>query len=154
VAPRRRRFLPRRRKEAALVLVAALVALAFGIGYLVGNKGETFPTSRSVQMHGVAQLASARASLAIGGHDIGGNYPLEMTVAGLPRLPAGGWYELLLSKHGRPTLPCGSFSVDGRAVTVRLSVPYDLSQFPKLFDGWVVVRHTPKAKAAPVVMTT
>jgi hypothetical protein len=38
-------------------------------------------------------------------------------------------------------------------VTVRLSVPYDLSKFPKLFDGWVVVQHAPK-QPARLVMTT
>jgi hypothetical protein len=152
-ALQRRSFLPRRRKEAVLVFAAALVAVAFGVGYLIGDRPNEFPESRSVQMHGVAQLASAQASLAIGGHDVGGNYPLEMTVTGLPHLPAGGWYELALSKQGKPTLPCGTFAVDGRAVTVRLSVPYDLSKFPKLFDGWVVVRHAPQQPSA-VVMTT
>ena len=41
-----------------------------------------------------------------------------------------------------------------QGVTVRLSVPYDLSQFPKLFDGWVVVQHVPMQRHAPLVMTT
>jgi hypothetical protein len=39
-------------------------------------------------------------------------------------------------------------------VTVQLSVPYDLSDFPKLFDGWVVTLHVPGQEHIPVVMTT
>jgi hypothetical protein len=37
---------------------------------------------------------------------------------------------------------------------VRLSVPYDLTKVPTLFDGWVVVQHQPGQQRAPVVMTT
>ena len=66
----------------------------------------------------------------------------------------GSWYELLLSKHGRPTLSCGTFTTAGRTVTVTLSVPYDLTDFPKLFDGWVVTLHAPGQTQAPVVMST
>jgi hypothetical protein len=37
---------------------------------------------------------------------------------------------------------------------VHLSVPYDLGDFPKLFDGWVVVKRQREHSSAPVVMTT
>ena len=143
-----------RRPVTVLALAAAAAVAAFMIGYAVADKRTSFETARHLSMHGVGQLADARAQINIGTHDIGGNYPLSMTVRGLPRLPRGGWYELLLSKHGRPTLSCGSFAVDSRSETVRLSVPYDLGDFPKLFDGWVVTRHLPNQTAAPVVMTT
>ncbi|HZT45691.1 MAG TPA: hypothetical protein VFA24_05875 [Gaiellaceae bacterium] len=143
-----------RRNQIAFGLAAAVAAAAFGVGYLVGTGPDNFSASRSLEMHGVGQLASARATLAVGDQDPAGNYPLKMTVRGLPRTPDGGWYELLLSKNGRPTLPCGSFAVSGRSVTVRLSVPYDLSKFPTLFDGWVVTRHAPKESHVPVVLTT
>jgi hypothetical protein len=124
------------------------------IGYAVADKRTSFETARQLSMHGVGQLAAAQAQIDIGTHDTGGNYPLSMTVRGLPHLPRGGWYELLLSRHGRPTLSCGSFAVDGQNETIRLSVPYDLTELGKLYDGWVVVRHLPKGAAAPVVMTT
>jgi hypothetical protein len=150
-APERR--LHRWRPRAAFALAAVAAAAAFGVGFLVAGNDE-FPASRSVDMHGVGQLASAEATLAVASQDDAGNYPLEMTVHGLPRTPAGGWYELLLSKQGRPTLPCGSFAVADRPVTVRLSVPYDLTKFPELFDGWVVTLHMPGQKQVPVVMTT
>jgi hypothetical protein len=148
-------LLPRRRRGAAFLLAAAVVASAFGIGLLIGDRDSSgFTQSRAVPMHGVGQLASAHATLAVGEQDSAGNYPLKMTVRGLPRLEEGGWYELLLSKGGRPTLSCGSFAAAAQGVTVRLSVPYDLSQFPKLFDGWVVVQHVPMQRHAPLVMTT
>jgi hypothetical protein len=144
----------RRRPATMIAIAAALAVAAFLVGYVVADKRTGFSASASVPMHGVGRLAAAHADLAIGSHDVGGNYPLQMTVRGLPQLAHGGWYELLLSKHGRPTLSCGSFSVDGRAVTIRFSVPYDLSEHGKLFDGWVVTKHTPGQQTAPVVMTT
>jgi hypothetical protein len=156
-APReqsRSSVLPRRRRSAAFLLAAAVVASAFGIGLLIGDRDSSgFTQSRAVPMHGVGQLVSARATLAVGEQDSVGNYPLKMTVRGLPQLGDGGWYELLLSKAGRPTLSCGSFAAAEHGVTVRLSVPYDLSKVPKLFDGWVVVQHAPKQHAR-LVMTT
>jgi hypothetical protein len=152
--PERERRFHRWRARAAFVLAAAVAAAAFGVGFLVGSGPDEFSASRSLEMHGVGQLASAHATLAVGAQDAAGNYPLEMTVRGLPPSPDGGWYELLLSKHGRPTLKCGSFATARRSVTVRLSVPYDLSDFPKLFDGWVVTLHVPSQKHVPVVMTT
>lgn len=144
----------RRRPATALALVAVLALAAFFIGYAVANQRTGFSAARTVPMHGVGRLAAAHADLAIGSRDVGGNYPLKMTVRGLPRVPKDGWYELLLSKGGRPTLSCGSFRVDGRSLTVRLSVPYDLGDFPGLFDGWVVLRHLPEEKNQAVVMTT
>jgi len=143
-----------RRNQLAFGFATAVAAAAFGVGYLVGSGPDQFSASRTLEMHGVGQLASAHATLAVGEQDDAGNYPLEMTVRGLPRTPSGGWYELLLSKNGRPTLPCGSFAVSGRSVTVRLTVPYDLSKFPTLFDGWVVTKHVPKENHVPVVLTT
>ncbi|HST25413.1 MAG TPA: hypothetical protein VLJ76_05445 [Gaiellaceae bacterium] len=144
----------RRRPTTFIALAAAIAVAAFIGGYAVADKRTSFSTQRQISMHGVAQLAAARATLDVGSHDTGGNYPLQMTVSGLPALPKGGWYELLLSKHGKPTLSCGSFSVAGKAVSIRMTVPYDLSEFGKLFDGWVIVKHLPTRTAAPVVLTT
>jgi hypothetical protein len=147
-------MLPRRRRGAAFLLAAAVVASAFGIGLLIGDRDSSgFTQSRAVPMHGLGQLASAHATLGVGEQDSAGNYPLKMTVRGLPPLGDGGWYELLLSKGGKPTLSCGSFASAAKGVTVRMSVPYDLTKFPVLFDGWVVVEREPKQRAR-LVMTT
>ena len=148
----------RRRPFTALGIAAALAVGAFFVGFVVGDHRNGFSTARTLAMHGVGRLASARAELKVGSSDAGGNYPLEMTVSGLQPTPKGYWYELLLSKKGKPTLSCGSFRVDGASVTLRMSVPYDLSEFPKLFDGWVVTLHRPGNMSHPlgsrIVMTT
>ena len=144
----------RRRPTTMIALAAALAVVTFLVGYAVADKRTGFSSKAEVPMHGVGPARSATADIAIGSHDVSGNYPLQMTVQGLKPLPKGGWYELLLSKHGKPTLPCGTFAMGGQPLTIRLSVPYDLSDFGKLFDGWVVVKHVPTQAAAPIVLTT
>lgn len=147
----------RRRPATLFAMGAAAAAAAFVIGYSVGDRQNSFSAQgKPIPMHGIGQVVAAHADIKIGSHDSGGNYPLEMTVQGLPPLGKGGWYELLLSKNGRPTLPCGDFAVDGARTTVRLSVPYDFSELHQkhLFDGWVVVKHAPGLSKAPVVMST
>jgi hypothetical protein len=148
----------RRRRPATLLTIGiAAAAVLFLVGYTVGDRSTGFSAQGgAIPMHGVAQDVAARADIRIGSSDGGGNYPLQMTIRGLPHAPKGGWYELLLSKHGRPTLSCGLFAVDGGTTTVRLSVPYDLPDWhrTKRYDGWVVVLHTAGKSAAPIVMTT
>jgi hypothetical protein len=146
----------RRRPSTVLALAAAAVVAAFLIGYAVGERHNGFEaTGKPVPMHGVGRLVAARADIKVGSHDSGGNYALQMSVQGLPHL-SKGWYELLLSKNGRPTLSCGDFTVDGGVTTIRLSVPYDLTELRArhAFDGWVVLEHAPSLKTARVVMTT
>ena len=147
----------KRRRPATLLAVGiAAAAAAFVIGYAVGDRHNGFSAQFSVPMHGIGQARAADADIKVGGHDSGGNYPLEMTVKGLPNAPRGGFYELLLSKKGVPTATCGDFKVDGNITTVRLSVPYDLPDWHKTkkYDGWVVVLHKPGELKAPIVMTT
>ena len=147
----------KRRRPATLLAVGIAAAVAaFVVGYAVGDHHSSFDAQFSVPMHGLRQARAAEASVEVGSHDSGGNYPLEMSVKGLPRAPNGGFYELLLSKKGVPTASCGDFVVDGTVTTVRLSVPYDLPDWraKNLYDGWVVVLHKPGAKTTPVVMTT
>jgi hypothetical protein len=141
--------LPRPRVRAALGLAAAAaVALGFGIGYAVGQ-GEGFSPQFTRPMQGVGALASASASIEIGGQDGSGNWPLRMVVRGLPVLPRGGWYELYLTKHGKPGATCGTFKVSGDVTRVRLNAPYDFSEY----DGWVVTAHVP-GRRDRVLLTT
>ena len=144
-------LLPRRRRTIAAVAAIALVLLAFGGGYFVGHgktKLTTFPTKRAVPMHG----AGALAVLRLAPKDGAGNWPMQLEVNNLPtQKDPRAYYELWLTRNGKPVAPCGTFRVNARTTTVRLSVPYDF----KRFDGWVVTRqaanvHTPGA----VVLTT
>jgi hypothetical protein len=135
--PSRGSWLPRRRRGAALVLAAGAAAAAFGIGFLVGDRGSgEFPSTGSpIAMHALEEGSPARASILIGERDDVGNWPLLMRISGLKQLPRGQWYELYLSRKGKPAAYCGAFAVkaSGRTV-VHLSVPYRL----KRFDGWIV----------------
>ena len=125
----------RRRLAVAAVLAAALAVMAFGLGFFVGDNG----TAQAVQPERVIEMTGqdARASLAILPIDEAGNWPMRMTVQGLPPLERGEQYELWLSRQGKPVEPCGTFVVkeEGRTV-VTLNAPYKL----KNFDGWVVTR--------------
>ena len=126
----------RRRLAVAAVLAAALAVMSFGLGFFVGDNGDT----QAVQPERVIEMTGqeARASLAILPKDEAGNWPMRMTIQGLPRLADGEEYELWLTRGGKAVKPCGTFVVaeDGRTV-VALNAPYRL----KDFDGWVVTRH-------------
>ena len=123
----------RRRMAVAVILAAALGAVIFGAGVLVGGSGGGESTAPEptyvVDMTG----GGARASLAVWNPDDAGNWPMKMTVQGLEK---GKTYELWLVKDGRLEQMCGAFAAgDGRTV-VELSAPYPL----KTYDSWVVTR--------------
>ena len=144
-------LLPRRRWTLAAVAAIALVLLAFGGGYLLGHaktKTTSFATKRVVPMHG----GNALALLRLAPKDSAGNWPMQLEVNNLPQQnDPRAYYELWLTRNGKPTAPCGSFRVNARTTTVRLSVPYDF----KRFDGWVVTKQDPgKHDPGRVVLTT
>jgi hypothetical protein len=142
-------LLPRRRLTLAAVAAIALIVLAFGGGYIVGHsKPTSFTATRAVPMHG----ANALAVLKLAPKDSAGNWPMQLEVNNLPtQSDPRAYYELWLTRKGKAVAPCGTFRVNARMTTVRLSVPYSL----KGYDGWIVTRqdagvHTP----GPVVLTT
>ena len=145
---------PGRRKGAAFLLAAGVAAAAFGIGFLVGDRGSSDFSANgpTVEMHPPqgSSLGSARASILVGDRDEVGNWPLLVRVSGLKPLPKGQWYELYLTRKGKILAWCGSFNVkDAGRTSVHLSVPYKL----KGFDGWVVTASRRHAKP-PVLLTT
>ena len=138
-----RPFKPRPRRS---LLLAAALATAIGIGFLLGQS--TGPNSSSVQAVRVVKLAGtnldsdARGTLELGKADAGGNWPMILHARGLQQLPDGGYYDLYLTKGGKPVVLCGTFNVKGGEVVVTFSAAYDLSHFDK--DGWVVTRQRPQ----------
>jgi hypothetical protein len=123
----------RRRLAVAGILAAALALAAFGGGYLVGhNSGGSAEPEFVLAMTG----QGASASLAVFPIDEAGNWPMKMTIQGLPQLPPGHRYELWLTKKGRLAASCGQFVVGQGLTVVPLNAPYRLKQF----DGWVVTR--------------
>jgi len=144
-------LMPRRRWTLAAVAAIALVVLAFGGGYLVGHAkttATTFATKRVVPMHG----SNALAVLRVAPKDSAGNWPMQLEINNLPtQHDPRAYYELWLTRDGKPIAPCGTFRVNARTTTIRLSVPYDF----KGFDGWVVTKQgAGKHEPGPVVLTT
>ena len=133
-------FLPRRHWRALSALAAAFLLAAFGAGWLASSVrdsgGETFPPiDFRVPMQGTPAAPNAVASIAVAEKDEAGNWPLAMTVRGLPELPDDGVYELWLTKDGKLAALCGPFSAESDDVAY-LNAPYRLRQY----DGWVVTR--------------
>jgi len=145
-------FLPRRRWRAAAVLALAATVAAFAGGYAFGHwkaRPEAFTTVHSVPMHGPG---GRRGVIEVGPRDAVGNWPMLVSVRGLPeQRNRASYYELWLTRGGKPIAPCGSFRVHGKTTNVRFSVPYTL----RGFDGWVVTAEPADASTpGPVVLTT
>jgi hypothetical protein len=121
----------RRRFGVALLLAAAIAGAAFGGGYLVGHHGGSASAVRVVTMTGT----NALASLQVRAPDSSGNWPIDVSVTGLPEQSSKyAYYELFLVKHGKPTLPCGGFRSEGGTTNVHFSVPYEVTSTSR----WVV----------------
>src|SRR5438105_12555168 len=89
-----------RRFGAALALAAALAAVGFGIGYLVGHApSKSFRSVHTVLMLGTGSAPAARATIEVGSPDSNGNIPMLVRVSGLPTLHGRSYYELFLTKH-------------------------------------------------------
>ncbi len=142
-------------KQRRPLLLAAAIATAIGIGFVLGQS--TGPNSSSLQAVRVVKLAGtkldsdARGSLELGKADASGNWPMILHARGLQQLPEGGYYDLYLTKRGKPVVLCGTFNVKGGEVVVRFSAAYDLNHFDR--DGWVITRQlSPNHEPTEIVL--
>jgi Anti-sigma-K factor rskA, C-terminal len=145
--PRRR---PRRvrRRMSVLAAAAAVLALAFLAGYITGNGRGTTPSAEILKLAGTQAAPAALASLQVEPADSAGNWPMRLSVTGLPTLASGSYYEVYLTRGGTPWASCGTFKVSTKgATTVELNAPYRL----KHGDSWVVTRQA-GADARPGVV--
>ena len=127
---------PVRRRGALLALAAALAVAAFALGAALvdGSGGRSLDFTET--MAGTAAAPAATASLAVYELDEAGNWPMELTVAGLPATSSGRPFELWLTRDGELAALCGGFftSPTGTAA-VPMNAPYRFDEF----DGWVIV---------------
>jgi hypothetical protein len=131
-------------KRRALVLLAAAlsVAVVFFAGYAVRGGGSSAKAPHPVvalSLKGTSALPQAQATLQVWkARD--GNWPMTLSVVGLPKLANHGYYEVYLVRNGHPWGLCGSFRGAGSstALTVTLNAPYSLHKG----DSWVVTRPT------------
>jgi hypothetical protein len=133
-------LLPKRHWRPLAALAAALMLAAFGVGWLAASArdsggAESFAIDFHVPMQGTPAAPNAVASLAVGERDEAGNWPMAMTVRGLPELPEGQHYELWLTRDGETAAFCGRFRTEGNTVAY-LNAPYRVRRY----DGWVVTR--------------
>jgi hypothetical protein len=144
----------RRRVERRVALLAAAVtvlALAFLGGYLAGHgNGGSLAGAHTLDLVGTAQARGAQAVLRVQEADPAGNWPMTLSVTGLPKLPPHGYYEVFLTRSGKIFAPCGTFLVKSAtgAVSVQLNAPYELRRG----DGWVVTRQLPGQREAGLVV--
>lgn len=144
---------PQRRFRHRFMLLAAaiaLLAIAFLGGYLArGNGGDA--TARALELVGTNANPSALASLRIEHVDMAGNWPMRLSVTGLPKLSGHGYYAVFLVRDGKIYAPCGAFVVAGATggTSVELNAPYELQHG----DSWIVTRQMPGGrKPGPVVL--
>lgn len=142
------RLQPRRVvKRRGLLLLAATLSIAgvfFAAGLTVANHHGGGSTSadkaaRLLALKGTSQAPHARATLAVW-HSRAGNWPMTLSVVGLPKLPAHTYYEVYLVRDGKPWGSCGTFRVNGPSrLSLTLNAPYSLEKG----DSWVVTRPGP-----------
>ncbi|HET8893534.1 MAG TPA: hypothetical protein VFM96_05505 [Gaiellaceae bacterium] len=140
---RKRRANRAYRRGLLLAAAICILALAFLGGYLAANGGSSSDW-KTLSLAGTPSAPGALASLRIEPADSAGNWPMQLTVTGLPKLPAYAYYEVYLMRNGKPYAPCGTFVVDGRsrATSVSLNAPYRLTHG----DTWIV---TEKLRGKP-----
>jgi hypothetical protein len=139
------------RRVALLAAALVILALAFTGGFIAGNSGDGLTGSHTLKLTGTHQAPGALASLVVTNADPAGNWPMRLSVTGLPKLPEHGYYEVFVTRNGKPWAPCGVFLVKSEkaAVSVRLNAPYELRRS----DSWVVTRQLPgHHEPGPVVL--
>jgi hypothetical protein len=140
-----------RRRLMLLAAAIAVLAVVFVLGFAVGNSGNGLVGTHTLKLVGTKQASGALASLVIENVDDAGNWPMKLSVTGLPKLPTHGYYEVYLTRGGKPLAPCGVFVVAGKAaaVSVHLNAPYHLRKG----DSWVVTKQLPGSDGVgPVVL--
>lgn len=138
-----------RRRVVLLAAALAILALAFLAGYIAGNSGGT--TGTVLRLTGTPAAPQAFASLQLEPADSAGNWPMRLSVKGLPRLGDDMVYEVYLTRGGKPYAPCGTFKVAAgpAATVVQLNAPYHLEHG----DSWIVTRQrTSSGKPGIVVL--
>jgi Anti-sigma-K factor rskA, C-terminal len=129
---------PRRRGGALLAIAAALAVASFAVGAAAVDRWSGPNVDFTETMTGTASATQATGSLVVFDIDTAGNWPMELTVHGLPPAPGGKTFELWLTRGGKLRALCGSFltDADGSAM-VPLNAPYRFAEY----DGWVVVEN-------------
>lgn len=134
-------------KPRALLLLAAALAIfvVFFAGYGIGNhrSGKSTHTRVLAQaLKGTSLAPQAEGTLQVWSSQDGSNWPMTLSVVGLPKLPPHNYYDVYLFRDGKVQSwgTCGAFRVgdsdSAGGLTVTLTSPYPLEKG----DSWVVTR--------------
>jgi Anti-sigma-K factor rskA, C-terminal len=134
--------LPHRRRWTAVTALAAAAVVLLAVGYGIGNRSDVRPPVQTIPLAGTG---NASGSIEVFAEDDAGNWPMRLSVSGLPHAEDGR-YEVWLTRDGTLTDSCGTFDVAGGSADVRLNAPYEL----RTYDDWVVVEH---GSTVPVLAT-
>jgi Anti-sigma-K factor rskA len=127
---------PARRRGPLLALAAALAVAAFAVGAAIADSRSGRDVDFTETMAGTAAATDASARIAVFDLDDAGNWPMELTVAGLPPTKSGRPFELWLTREGELAALCGGFFTDENgSASVPMNAPYRFDEF----DGWVIV---------------
>ena len=128
------------RKIALLAAAILVVGVAFSLGVATGSRSAASPkTLKTLALSGTKVAPHAHATLDVQ-QEVAGNWPMTLSVSGLPKATAPVYYEVWLVRNGKPWAPCGEFVVSrpSESLTLKLTAPYSLERG----DSWVVTRHT------------
>jgi hypothetical protein len=116
-------------------VIVLLIACTAGVA-TANRKTATAQPISSLLLKGTAAAPRARGSLDVL-PNVSGNWPMTLSVRGLPRVAAPVYYVVWLVRNGKPWAPCGEFVVSKPGpLTLQLNAPYSL----KAGDTWVVMR--------------
>ena len=123
------------------LLAAAIIALGvtFSVGFATGHRSMATKPFETLALSGTKAAPHAHATLDVL-PEVSGNWPMTLSVSGLPKVAAPEYYDVWLVRNGKPWAPCGEFvlSKPSESLTLKLTAPYAL----KPGDTWVVTRHT------------
>jgi hypothetical protein len=146
---KRRQGRPVRRRVLLLAAAISILALAFLGGYIAGNGGNG-ASGKVLKLTGTQAAPQAFASLQLEPVDSAGNWPMKLSVKGLPKLGDHMYYEVYLMRNGVPFAPCGTFKVAAgpQPTVVQLNAPYHLENG----DSWIVTRQRSSSEQPGVVV--
>ena len=134
------RYVPRKVALLAAALAVLLITFSAGLATGIGSRSSSAaPLHERLALKGTTFAPHAQATLDVE-KAVGGNWPMTLSVSGLPPVTSPTYYEVWLVRQGKPWAPCGEFVVSkaSTALTLRLTAPYSLQRG----DTWIVTRHT------------
>jgi hypothetical protein len=129
------------RKIALIAAALVVLGITFSVGFSTGRGSVAKPIA-TIGLSGTKAAPHAQGTIDVL-KAVSGNWPMTLTVSGLPPVAAPEYYYVYLVRDGKARAPCGEFVISKRSshsLTLNLNAPYSL----KNGDTWIVTRKTYK----------